>query len=91
MLLHVFSAHRYMYTLFSLFVQTVLIWYLSTWCQWMLRYRPTMKSESAYHFVVINFCLETSSSSGPKNYRNDPKFLDRYAWANSGDPDQQSD
>ena len=23
-----------------------------------------------------------------KNYRNDPKFLDRYAWANSADPDQ---
>ena len=22
------------------------------------------------------------------NYRNDPKFLDRYAWANSADPDQ---
>ena len=21
-------------------------------------------------------------------YRNDPKFLDRYAWANSADPDQ---
>ena len=21
-------------------------------------------------------------------YRNDPKFLDRYAWANSEDPDQ---
>ena len=22
------------------------------------------------------------------NYRNDPKFSDRYAWANSADPDQ---
>ena len=22
-------------------------------------------------------------------YRNDPKFLDRYAWANSADPDQR--
>ena len=22
-------------------------------------------------------------------YRNDPKFLDRYAWANSADPDDQ--
>ena len=22
------------------------------------------------------------------SYRNDPKFLDRYAWANSADPDQ---
>ena len=21
-------------------------------------------------------------------YQNDPKFLDRYAWANSADPDQ---
>ena len=23
-------------------------------------------------------------------YRNDPKFSDRYAWANSADPDQTS-
>ena len=23
-----------------------------------------------------------------KTYRNDPKFSDRYAWANSADPDQ---
>ena len=22
------------------------------------------------------------------NYRNDPKFSDKYAWANSADPDQ---
>ena len=22
------------------------------------------------------------------HYRNDPKFLDRYAWANTADPDQ---
>ena len=25
------------------------------------------------------------------NYRNDPKFSDRYAWANSADPEEQSD
>ena len=24
----------------------------------------------------------------PNTYRNDPKFSDRYAWANSADPDQ---
>ena len=24
----------------------------------------------------------------PNAYRNDPKFSDRYAWANSADPDQ---
>ena len=23
-----------------------------------------------------------------ENYRNDPKFSDRYAWANSADPEQ---
>ena len=28
-------------------------------------------------FITVNFL-----------YRNDPKFLDRYAWANSADPDQ---
>ena len=25
---------------------------------------------------------------GKKNYRNDPKFLDRQVWANCVDPDQ---
>ena len=30
---------------------------------------------------------EKVKSQGYK-YRNDPKFLDRYAWANSADPDQ---
>ena len=25
---------------------------------------------------------------GKNDYRNDPKFPDRYAWANSADPDQ---
>ena len=26
-----------------------------------------------------------------QSYRNDPKFSDRYAWANSADPEEQSD
>ena len=30
-------------------------------------------------------CLNTRLQA---NYRNDPKFSDRYAWANSADPDQ---
>ena len=35
----------------------------------------------------------TVVSSKESNYRTDPKFSDRYAWANSADPDQtaQSD
>ena len=28
------------------------------------------------------------SNEGDAVYRNDPKFSDRYAWANSADPDQ---
>ena len=31
-------------------------------------------------FFFLNQCI----------YRNDPKFLDRYAWANSADPDQSA-
>ena len=27
----------------------------------------------------------------PQKYRNDPKFSDRYAWANSADLEEQSD
>ena len=37
----------------------------------------------------------TMVNAHKKMYRNDPKFLDRYAWANSADPDlsapEQSD
>ena len=32
-------------------------------------------------------CLKNEFTEAQK-YRNDPKFLDRYAWANSADPDQ---
>ena len=33
-------------------------------------------------FFPITACI--------KYYRNDPKFSDRYAWANSADPDQSA-
>ena len=35
----------------------------------------------------------TKNHISVRNYRNDPKFSDRYAWTNSADPDQtaQSD
>ena len=34
------------------------------------------------------FVRGTNIFSVDLKYRNDPKFLDRYAWANSADPDQ---
>ena len=45
---------------------------------------------------VVNFLVKLTRSPnfGPNIlfsmsiYRNDPKFSDRYAWANSADPDQ---
>ena len=36
----------------------------------------------AAHALVKNEFTENET------YRNDPKFSDRYAWANSADPDQ---
>ena len=36
-------------------------------------------------FLVTGSVMELEE--GPY-YRNDPKFSDRYAWANSADPDQ---
>ena len=33
-----------------------------------------------------NSCLYLTAMKD--TYRNDPKFSDRYAWANSADPDQ---
>ena len=39
----------------------------------------------AFHIIIIDIF---SRSSPPKMNRNDPKFLDRYVWANSADPDQ---
>ena len=38
-----------------------------------------------YGFHLI---LYRTSSTLMNIYRNDPKFLDRYGWANSADPDQ---
>ena len=34
-------------------------------------------------FFNVKLCLTSIN-----DYRNDPKFSDRYAWANSADPDQ---
>ena len=34
------------------------------------------------------FRSHADNSEQNGNYRNDPKFLDRYAWANSADQDQ---
>ena len=39
----------------------------------------------------INRKLEQCKKLIIKAYRNDLKFSDRYAWANSADPDQTSD
>ena len=36
--------------------------------------------QAALHIILSN--------EGDAVYRNDPKFSDRYAWANSSDPDQ---
>ena len=38
------------------------------------------------HTIYINNLNEKIKKDG--EYRNDPKFLDRYVWANSADPDQ---
>ena len=53
------------------------------------------------YFARVNFCrfslhlgvrgwlrLAIVELPGLFYYRNDPKFSDRYAWANSADPDQ---
>ena len=42
---------------------------------------------------LLNYCLMSNDCYervGMHNltYRNDPKFSDRYTWANSADPDQ---
>ena len=36
------------------------------------------------HFILCTLEIFTDTEI----YRNDPMFLDRYAWANSADPDQ---
>ena len=39
-----------------------------------------VREASGKKSLKLHMCLN--------DYRNDPKFLDRYAWANSADPDQ---
>ena len=38
--------------------------------------------------TVAGSILTSGKHSFMEIYRNDPKFSDRYAWANSADPDQ---
>ena len=45
---------------------------------------PKMPIENLFVTVELGFQILQ------KNYGNDPKFSDRYAWANSVDPDQTS-
>ena len=45
---------------------------------------PVLSSVRAWLNVAMIFCNEVLSNE----YRNDPKFSDKYAWANSADPDQ---
>ena len=40
------------------------------------------ESDLSLHCLLALICTKTSE------YRNDPKFSDRSAWANSADPDQ---
>ena len=52
------------------------------------------KSNISTFFIIWKIKTETTFlSSGHWYYHNDPriKFSDRHAWANSADPDQQSD
>ena len=39
---------------------------------------------------VYTFYVKITFFKFFNNYRNDPKFSDRYVWANSADPDQTS-
>ena len=47
-----------------------------------------MPSETSKLVLNQGYFLKLSVSSNERGYRNDPKFSDRYAWANSADPDE---
>ena len=36
----------------------------------------------------VSFIFQRTIGESEGNYRNDPKFSDRYVWAKSADPDQ---
>ena len=40
--------------------------------------------------LLVCLCQYLGLGFNKSEYRNDPKFSDRYAWANSADPDQKS-
>ena len=39
-------------------------------------------------FAEVILWVSKSYIFNKQNYRNDPKFLDRFDWANTADPDQ---
>ena len=42
------------------------------------------------HVLLLVFVFAYDAFYHQNDYRNYPKFSDRYAWANSADPDQRS-
>ena len=56
--------------------------YHRIYCCYPIRRRD--KFTSALEFEIIFHSILVHMAG----YHNDPKFLDRYAWANSADPDQ---
>ena len=49
-----------------------------------IQYKDRFSHDVAHKHLFCKGTVKALSST----YRNDPKFLDRYAWANSADPDQ---
>ena len=45
-------------------------------------------SDSMVVTVAVQTFKDSFSRDRHGSYRNDPKFSDRYTWANSADPDQ---
>ena len=63
--------------------QTALIW-VCTVCPDLSVQKLRNITVFCEYFEITFYAVYTNSE-----YCNDPKFSDRYAWANSADPDQQ--
>ena len=57
-----------------------------------MRKRGSRKHNIFNLFATVLFCISgcghLADHCQDQSYRNDPQFSDRYAWANSADPDQ---
>ena len=77
--------YRFLAIPFVLELRTLMDW---IWTDTTMAIGSWLTMEDIYANIYVLKCWREAEKVHKIFYRNDPKFSDRYAWANSADPDQ---